>query len=650
MKPVYLVVSIITAFFLQACDNVSVSEGTETSSAYPEYSDEYGGSDSMAGDDEGSWVDEYIVIEDDTEARNNNALSDDVSDADHTGPVAEGADEADETKESPDDLKHVKLSVTGEGTDIFMPADDGKQDYRYSISLLRDEDGGIDAWFASPGDGVNEYDWVTYRHSGDDGVTWSEEKVVLSPSPCTPDSLSICDPDAFFHDGYYYVGYTSTINKNEKGLCNSVFIARSEKPEGPYEKWNGSGWGGVPMPIVYFNGLELGWGCGEPSFVVMDDTLYMYSTRDSFTSNLERLRVTDIRTADLRDPMWPAKLEYRGHTALSEDPSGKDGYSYEKADSWDVAYLEESRKFIALCTNRRFEDDSCLLYFESDDGVNFERVSECSRNVITRCHNAGIMTDGNGHIKKDDPVMVGYSYAGADNSKWGVWCTRVAPAVIGYTKEPDRTGDNESNLKLPMNYRTPGEEAFPMMLSTDRLVYTDTADGDGFTVGYYLRDNYRNERFIGKSSVTVNILDGSIAEVNALNDIVPKSEGMTLATVEYDGLRRDIALCVTKTGKTDPGRLTGFCSLTDTYEIMLDDPFIIKVRPMAVFEGWEMHELSNEEILKYGVYFSSSNKSVCTVGGDGTVYPKSAGEAILKVKSGNGKGYDIRVNIKDDAK
>ena len=52
MKPVYLVVSIITAFFLQACDNVSVSEGTETSSAYPEYSDEYGVSDSVAGDDE----------------------------------------------------------------------------------------------------------------------------------------------------------------------------------------------------------------------------------------------------------------------------------------------------------------------------------------------------------------------------------------------------------------------------------------------------------------------------------------------------------------------------------------------------------------------------------------------------------------------
>ena len=647
MRPVYIFIMVITALFMQACDNVSVSEGTETSSAYQADSEKESVSGSVNTDEEGSWADEYIVIKDDTEPGESTALNDEIPDADNGGSEPGDDREASDPDDNSNIGKHVKLSVTGEGTDIFMPLDDGQQDYRYSISLLRDEDGGIDAWFASPGDGVNEYDWVTYRHSDDDGATWSDEKVVLSPSPCTADALSICDPDAFYYDGYYYIGYTSTINKNEKGLCNSVFLARSENPDGPYEKWNGSGWGGIPEPIVYFNGLEIGWGCGEPSFVVMDDTLYMYSTRDSFTTSLERLRVTDIRTADLKDPSWPSMLEYRGHTALVEEPDKKEGYSYERADSWDVAYLEESRKFIALCTNRRFEDDSCLLYFESDDGVNFERVSETAENVITRCHNAGIMADGEGHIKKDDPVMVGYSYAGKDNDKWGVWCTRVAPAVIEYTDEIDRTGDKETNLKLPMHYKTSKDDAAPMMLSTDRLVYTGTMEGDSFNVGYYLRDNYRDERFTGKSSVTLKILDESVAEVNGRNDIVPKAEGMTLATAEYDGLRRDIALCVLKNDKYNPRKLTGFCQLTDTYDIMLNDPFIIKIRPMAVFEGFEMHELSNEEILKYGVSFSSSNRSVCTVGGDGTVTPKSAGEAILRVKSGNGKGYDIRVIVRN---
>ena len=120
--------------------------------------------------------------------------------------------------------KHIRLTLKDAGADVFTPRDDGQQDYRYSPSLLYNDDGGIDVWFASPGDGEDEYDWVTYRHSDDGGSTWTDEKVVLSPSPNTPDSLSICDPDVFFYGGYYYIGYTSTINKNEKGLCNSVFI------------------------------------------------------------------------------------------------------------------------------------------------------------------------------------------------------------------------------------------------------------------------------------------------------------------------------------------------------------------------------------------------------------------------------------------
>ena len=544
--------------------------------------------------------------------------------------------------------KHVKITLADEGIDVFRPQDDGVKDYRYSISLMLNDDGGIDAWFASPGDGVDEYDWVTYRHSDDGGNAWSDEKVVLSPSPCTPDSLSVCDPDAFFYDGYYYVGYTSTINKNEKGLCNSVFLARSENPDGPYEKWNGSGWGGSPVPIVYFNGIEVGWGCGEPSFVVMDDTLYMYSTRDSFTPELERLRVTDIRTADLKDPSWPSKLEYRGHTALIDEPEEEGVYSYEFSDSWDVAYLEESKKFIALCANRRFKADSCLLYFESDDGVNFERVSEINSNVITKCHNAGIMADRNGHIKKGDPVLIGYSYGGSDNSSWGIWSTRVAPAVIEYTDDIDRSDDHGENLKAPMSYGSAGEDTAPLMLRTDKLVYRCTADDPKITIGCYLRDNHRNEHYIDNTGIKIENYDENIISVNEDNEIVPKGEGMTLATVDYEGFRRDICLCVMRNNKYSSQKITGFCPIVSTYKLMVNDPFIIKVRPMAVFEDWGMHELTNQDFIKYGVAFSSTNRSVCVVGADGTVLPVAPGEAIIKMNTAGGKRFEIRVEVRGE--
>ena len=576
-----------------------------------------------------------IVFENNDEVRDGDA---DIPDDTDTLSMDEAADVYDPALAD----KHIRLTLTDSGRDIFTPADDGVQDYRYSPSILLDEDGGIDIWFAAPGDGRDEYDWVTYRHSDDGGATWTDEKVVLSPSPNTPDALSVCDPDVFFHDGYYYIGYTSTINSNEKGLCNSIFLARAQKPDGPYEKWNGSGWGGMPVPIVYFNGLEIGWGCGEPAFVVIDDMLYMYSTRDSFTTDLERKRITEIRTADLTDPKWPGKLTLMGST-MSEEPAD-DKYVYDDSDSWDVAYLDKSHKFMAVCTNRRFKEDSCLLYYESDDGVTFDRVSEINKNVLAGCHNCGIMSDSRGHIGGSDPVMIGYAYAGAGNDAWGVWAARLAPACVEYTDEPDRTDDGGDNLKQAIAFKTETDDAAPMMLASDKLIYSRKEGEGAFSIGYYVRDNYRNERFIGLNAVMIEKYDSSVVSVNSSGEIIPGTAGMTLVTVEYDGLRRDISLSVLPKGKNSPSRLKAFFPMVSRYDIGLKEPYIVKIRPMAVFESYEMHELTNMELLSHGVTFSSSDTSVCRVAGDGTITPVSAGEATVSVGCG-GLGYDIKVVI-----
>ena len=579
-----------------------------------------------------------IMFDQDTVSNDSAAGTADIQDADVSNNDAGDEYNSELAK------KHVHLYLTGNGKDVFTPIDNGKQDYRYSPSIMLDDDGGIDAWFAAPGDGEDEYDWVTYRHSDDGGETWSDEKVVLSPTPNTPDSLSVCDPDVFFYDGYYYLGYTSTINKNEKGLCNSVFIARSPDPDGPFEKWNGNGWGGAPVPIIYFNGLEIGWGCGEPSFIVLDDTLYIYSTRDSFTTVPDRLRVTEIHTADLKDPKWPEKLEYKDRIVIENESAEDKEYKYEDSDSWDVAYLEESRKFIAVCTNRRFREDSCLLYFESDDGVYFERISEINKNVIAGCHNCGIMGDGSAHIGKRDPVLIGYAYAGSDNDEWGIWATRFAPASIEYTDEPDRTDDGGVNLKLPIHFKTSTDDASPMMLNTDKLSYVCAVDDGAFSIGYFVRDNYGNEKFIGRSGITIEKYDPSVVSVNKDNEILPKNVGMTVITVEYEGLRRDISLGVLPSKSYNKSKLKDFFPIVTGYEIGLDDPYIVKIRPMAVFEGYEMHEFTNMEILNYGIGFRSSDSSVCRVAGDGTITAVSEGSAVLTVK-GSGLEYSIDVHV-----
>ena len=89
-------------------------------------------------------------------------------------------------------------------------------------------------------------------------------------------------PGVVYFNGYYYLGYTSTLNST--GFCNNVFVARSGTPDGPFEKWNGNGWGGPEcQPIVYYDESWQEWGIGEPSFIELNGKLYMYYTSGGST-------------------------------------------------------------------------------------------------------------------------------------------------------------------------------------------------------------------------------------------------------------------------------------------------------------------------------------------------------------------------------
>ncbi len=555
----------------------------------------------------------------------------------------EAAAEPEETEETEDAEKHVQLRVTESGWDVFVPSSSDHPDYRFGPSIIRNEDGSIDAWFSAPGDGSREYDYITYKHSENGGQTWSDEQVVLTPTPNSPDALSVCDPDVFIYDGYYYLGYSSTINRTGKGLCNSTFLARSRRPDGPYEKWNGRSWGGSPIPFIYFDGVSLGWGSGEPSFVIVDDVLYVYSTKDSFSAIPERIKFTEVRTADLTKDDWPAHLVYQGN-AVDRSDCGEP-YAYSDADSWDVAYIEEIQKFIAIDTNRRFKTDSCLLYYESDDGIHFSLLSELNQNVIMRCHNCGIMTDGSGHIKKDDPVLIGYGYGGSNHSRWGVWGTRFAPARIRLTKKEYCVEEDCENLKVPMQCRAGVGSASPIMLKTDHLVYRKTLGSGPFSIAQYLRDGYNGGFVIPKSDVTFEGYDRKILSVDKDNNIQPLSAGITPVRVIYQGHCREISVCIIPDQGSSKEEVVGFCQMTDLYEIPLHQPFILKVRPMAVSGYYSMHELSGPEIMRIGLTFTSEDPAVCDVWGDGSLIPLSAGETYISVKTEIGLGYRVKVEV-----
>jgi hypothetical protein len=193
---------------------------------------------------------------------------------------------------------------------------------------------------------------------------------------------------------------------------NNVYIARSTNPEGPWEKWEGDKWGDDPQPVILYDGDPTKFCAGEPSIVVVDDTIYFYySWNDAGTT-------TRVSTAPIDDPDWPGQLTYRG---VAMDKSTIAG-----ADHTDVKYREEVNKFQAIHTADRMSEKGYLVIWQSDNGIDFEKIGEVRDQLMPGMHNCGWSGDGKGHIKKGVPQFLSYAYG---VGSWGKWKTRWVEIV-----------------------------------------------------------------------------------------------------------------------------------------------------------------------------------------------------------------------------
>jgi hypothetical protein len=313
----------------------------------------------------------------------------------------------------------VKASA---GWVIFDPTEHTKEVgyYRYGPSMIINPDGSMDAWFASPG-GNDQWDWIRHKRSPDGGKTWGAETVVLKPTEGSRDRQSVCDPGVIRFGGWYYLGVTAV--EDPKGNCNEVFVARSQAPTGPFEKWNGAGWGGAPQPILPFRAPADVWGLGEPSFVRKGDTLFIYYTLWSREPDGKTpIYRTVVATAPANDPNWPAKVIPRG-TAFERD---------EGEDSADVKFVDAYNAFIAVSTARRFTPASYINVRWSWDGFGFSSPAHLTENIKTRCHNAGISGTADGHIDLRQHNCIAYAFSDGTcpDPSWAFWCTFLNPITF----------------------------------------------------------------------------------------------------------------------------------------------------------------------------------------------------------------------------
>lgn len=318
-----------------------------------------------------------------------------------------------ETDELPERGFMVEAEI-GEGQTIYDPGD-ASWGYRYGPSLLYNEDGILEGWFSGPPDYSGAWDVLYYRTSADYGVTWSEEVVGVEPIKGSREEYSCCDPGFLKMNGYYYALYTSTIQ--EGGKTNDVYGARSTSPIGPWEKWNGNGWGGDdPQPIVQYCSHYDHYGIGEPSAVVVDGKIYLYYTYKGPLGNGQVVNQTRVQIGDATAENWPLTLEEKGVCV---------GNKNAEEDSLDVKYIPDYNLWVGVTTCKRFSKQSYIQIYQSFDGIQFYEAYAVNDDAAQkRLHNIGMTGDGLGHIDLSVPQYVSYAYA-KSGLDWGKWSTEI---------------------------------------------------------------------------------------------------------------------------------------------------------------------------------------------------------------------------------
>ena len=534
--------------------------------------------------------------------------------------------------------KHFKLRLPDAGKDIYMPRKTQTWGYRYGPSIMVEGDV-CRAWFASPGD-CFEADWFTYRESRDKGASWTDERVVLTPTPDSMDWFSVCDPAVFKYGKYYYIGYTSTIFADGGGVCNNGFVARSEHPDGPFFKWTGDGWGeyrngcawmGKPAPIIYYDEDWKHWGTGEFSFVVKDDVLYIYYTWTSKKADGTSYSQTRVATADITREDWPCTIVQHGVAAVRNGGGN---------DSYDVVYCEELDKFIALSTDKRFSKDSFLSVSESDDGLRFTRVNDIRTNTCFMLHNCGISGDAQHHIKQGDTLLLGYAYG----NQWGKWGTRLHRYEYTLMDEDYYSELDLPNLTMESELWERDPDMQPMILTAVKPHYIRVKPGTSAPIEMKTYNSCYEPQMIDAALLTFDNYDTDIVEIKD-GQVYGKQVGYTYVDAHLGNLCGTVLVYVDAPETCyDAGTRTvvSFEPMLETYVISLSEGVAKQLRGLAHWSDGKWYEISEPS---QGITYVNHTPELISVDERGVCKALGGtGAACVTLRTGD-KAFDVSVVI-----
>jgi hypothetical protein len=156
-------------------------------------------------------------------------------------------------------------------------------------------------------------------------------------------------------------------------------------------------------------------------------------------------------------------------------------------------------------------------------------------------------------------------------------------------------------------------------------------------------DSNHKRHYLKLSDITFSGYD---EEVLVIKDgkLMAGKPGETSATVEYEGLSRELAFCSLKEGVSGRGEVVEIYSPVEEYGIALSQPYCVAVRPFVRYANYEIKEIEAEQFKRLGIEVRSENEDVCVVRNDAVIVPIAEGTADITVTLGE-LSYTVKVTV-----
>lgn len=325
-------------------------------------------------------------------------------------------------------FRHSKTETVGDdGEDYF---------YNYCPSIFVENDKEY-VYYCTNKDWGAVVDHIGFRSATRVGgrVVYSDEDLVLSPTPDTWDRTHVCDPTVikgefkYNNEDYsYLMAYLGCIPLNCK--LNETGLAVAKSPSGPWVKCNGVTSDGRPInPIVPysdFNCTEANWGTGQACLMSVNKKgrVLLFTTVSAPGGGFTDVREYDFSDINNYQLIRETKLFKDGGTIYGTNWIGNAEYCFDEKNKKFIlskprgGYGTDGQypDFIADTIDVYYVDASSYenpfdIFFDSERTERWQYINSINQKLsgYPRNHNNGMVTDEYQHLYKEGKIGVAFT-------------------------------------------------------------------------------------------------------------------------------------------------------------------------------------------------------------------------------------------------